>query len=164
MTGVFSIIGRSGSGKTTLIENLVRHYRARGLAVAVLKHTLHEIDQENPRKDTGRYLEAGAGGIMLSNGQSASIRLERCTDPVDAALHLFRDYDILIVEGMKGSELPKIEVVGGSAEAPLHSQGVSGIRIVVSDLEQDTTLPLFRTDDIAGIVSAIDSIIFRKGQ
>lgn len=40
-----SIIGFSNSGKTTLISRLSECLEARGLKVAIAKHTHHELDK-----------------------------------------------------------------------------------------------------------------------
>lgn len=45
-----SIIGFSNSGKTTLISRLSECLEARGLKVAIAKHTHHELDK--PDTDT----------------------------------------------------------------------------------------------------------------
>ncbi len=55
----------SNSGKTTLIEKIVKHLKARGLRVAVVKHASAGFELDRPGKDSWRFQEAGADSVVL---------------------------------------------------------------------------------------------------
>jgi len=106
---VVSVMGWSGSGKTTVVENLIPCLRAKGLRVGALKHDGHSFDIDDRRKDSGRFTAAGAEVTAISCSTHAAIMENR---PLELSELLARicDVDIILIEGWKGSDLPKIEV------------------------------------------------------
>ena len=96
-----SIIGFSNSGKTTLISRLSECLEARGLKVAIAKHTHHELDK--PDTDTALLMgpkrtivglsntKDGKGEAMIHWGHPCFLR----------DLVPLLDADILLVEGGK---------------------------------------------------------------
>jgi molybdopterin-guanine dinucleotide biosynthesis protein B len=119
---VVGFAGYSGSGKTTLIEQLIAHFKARGLRVSVVKHAHHRFDIDHPGKDSHRHRSAGAFEVLVaSNRRSALIReYERETDlTVHQLLAQLHDgVDWVFVEGFKHSDLLKLEVWRKSAGHP----------------------------------------------
>lgn len=94
------IVGYSNSGKTTLISRLSECLEARGLRVAIAKHTHHPLDK--PDTDTALLMRPGRTIVGLSNTK----------DDGEAMIHwgqprFLRDLvpllnaDILLVEGGK---------------------------------------------------------------
>ncbi|MHC4253533.1 MAG: molybdopterin-guanine dinucleotide biosynthesis protein B [Planctomycetota bacterium] len=109
---VFGVCGWSGSGKTTLIEQLVPELAARGLRVAVVKHDAHGLDIDREGKDSDRLFRAGADVLMRGPGQMFFRGHDRsCLEAVCASLA--RSYDVILVEGHKGTPLPKMWLLGG---------------------------------------------------
>lgn len=49
---MFGLAGWSGSGKTTLMRKLLPECINRGLRVSTLKHTHHDVDIDQPGKDS----------------------------------------------------------------------------------------------------------------
>jgi len=109
---VFGICGWSGSGKTTLVEQLVPELSAQGLRVAVVKHDAHGLDIDREGKDSDRLFKAGADVLMRGPGQM----FFRGHDPscLEAICQsLGERYDVILVEGHKGTPLPKVWLLGG---------------------------------------------------
>ena len=155
-----NIVGRSGSGKTALIEKLIAYYTARGLKIAVVKSTRHDFDAEPSGKDTARYRGAGAFGAVITNGAHIAVTAERAMTPPEIAEKYFPDADIIIIEGYKEGSLRKIEVVGDSPEPPLYLSGAVDFAIIVSDKNLKADMPVYARNDVAGIVNAIERLIF----
>jgi molybdopterin-guanine dinucleotide biosynthesis protein MobB len=109
---VFGVCGWSGSGKTTLIEQLVPELAARSLRVAVVKHDGHGLDIDREGKDSDRLFKAGADVLMRGPGQMFFRGHDpSCLEAVCASLA--RRYDVILVEGHKGTPLPKVWLLGG---------------------------------------------------
>ncbi|MCW5237294.1 molybdopterin-guanine dinucleotide biosynthesis protein B [Verminephrobacter eiseniae] len=111
---VAGFAGFSGSGKTTLIEQLIPALRRQGLRVSVVKHAHHRFDIDHPGKDTYRHREAGAFEVVAASDRRLALMREfeqATTLSVHQLLaELCQDVDWVLVEGFKGSDLPKIEV------------------------------------------------------
>ncbi len=116
---IFGICGWSGSGKTTLIEQIIPQLLAEGLAVAVVKHDAHGIDVDKPGKDSDRFFRAGADVLLDGPGQQLLRRHPTDSDRLAPALaELAGRYDLILVEGHKGTPLPKIWLLGEGETAP----------------------------------------------
>jgi len=105
----FGICGWSGSGKTSLIEGVVPHLCKKGLKVAVLKHTDHEIQVDHPGKDSDRLFRSGAD-VFLKGSKEGLMRSREVADfSLAATLNsLPGTYDLVLVEGHKNLPLSKV--------------------------------------------------------
>ncbi|MBF0157877.1 MAG: molybdopterin-guanine dinucleotide biosynthesis protein B, partial [Magnetococcales bacterium] len=66
-TPVIGFAAPSGSGKTTLLEAVIRLLSGWGLRVAAVKHGHHPADPDIPGKDTFRFRQAGAQGVIFAS-------------------------------------------------------------------------------------------------
>ncbi|MEN9628980.1 MAG: hypothetical protein RJA10_2207 [Pseudomonadota bacterium] len=110
---VFGIAGRSGMGKTTLLERLVPELRSRGLVVSLIKHSHKAIEIDRPGKDSFRLREAGCQEVLLlGEGRWALMHELRGAPepPLDYLLSRLQHCDIVLVEGFKSGDFPKLEV------------------------------------------------------
>ncbi len=60
-----AVVGGSGSGKTSLISGALPHLSRTGGRFVVVKHTAHGYDLGGAGKDSARFLDAGAAGVVL---------------------------------------------------------------------------------------------------
>lgn len=155
---IFGISGWSGSGKTTLIEKLLPLFRARGLVVSLIKHTHHGFDIDKPGKDSWRFREAGAQEVMLAGSQRWALmhELRGAEQPPLASLlaHL-APCDLVIVEGFKSAELPKIEVHRPSLGKPFFHEEFPAVVALASDAALDVALPVLDLNDPEAIAAWI---------
>ena len=112
MTATISIVGNKNSGKTTLIERLLPELIARGRKVATIKHDAHDFEIDLPGKDTWRHRRAGSTTtIIASSSKVALVRQTEREEPLEGLLRLVdRSYDLVLVEGLRRSTLPKVLV------------------------------------------------------
>ena len=136
---VFGIAGHSGMGKTTLLERLVPELRARGLAVSLIKHSHKVIEIDRPGKDSFRLREAGCQEVLLLGHERWALMHElRGADepPLAYLLQRLQRCDIVLIEGFKNGEFPKLEVWRAALGKPLLGPDWPGIVAVASDSPQ----------------------------
>lgn len=115
-TPAIAIVGKKNSGKTTLLVALAAELRRRGMRVASVKHGHHEFEIDHPGTDSWRHLHEGGveAVLLLSSGRTAMVMNTPGEEPDVHAMiarHLGgRDYDVVLVEGFKYGDLPKVEV------------------------------------------------------
>ena len=118
---VFGIAGRSGMGKTTLLERLVPELRARGLVVSLIKHSHKAIEIDRPGKDSYRLREAGCQEVLLLGDGRWALMHELRGDPETPLPYLLsriQRCDLVLVEGFKSGDFPKLEVWRASEGKP----------------------------------------------
>jgi molybdopterin-guanine dinucleotide biosynthesis protein B len=133
---VFGIAGRSGMGKTTLLERLVPALRARGLVVSLIKHSHKAIEIDRPGKDSYRLREAGCSEVLLlGNGRWALMHELRGADepPLDYLVSRLQRCDLVLVEGFKNGDFPKLEVWRAALGKPTLWPDWPGIAAIASD-------------------------------
>ncbi len=115
---ILGISGFSGSGKTTLIEQIVPELLASGLKVAILKHDAHGLDVDREGKDSDRFFKTGAD--VLAHGPDQTFqRVHRSGVALDALLApLAAEYDLVLVEGHKRSDIPKVWLLAADDDPP----------------------------------------------
>ncbi len=111
---VIAVSACSGSGKTTLLTRLLPCLRARGLQVAAIKHSHHDIDLDQPGKDSHALRQAGANPVILACPQR-TFTVEEHGDaclPTLATLlqRLPGRPDLVLAEGFKHEPVPRLEV------------------------------------------------------
>ena len=154
---VLGFSGFSGSGKTTVIERLIPEFKKNGIRVAVIKHDAHDFDMDREGKDTYRFSAAGADIVMISSG-SKSARLSGSPSSLEDMIHDAGDADIVLVEGYKHADIPKIAVTGLYAGYELPEPEEGYLAIVSDDISKYTHLkgmPLFDINDAEGIAEWI---------
>ena len=155
---VFGFAGYSGSGKTTLIEQLIPRFVSRGLKVSLIKHAHHAFDIDQPGKDSYRHRAAGASEILLTSSQRWALMhaLRGAPEPgLREQLRLFSPCDLVLVEGYKSADIPKIEVHRPSTGNPLLHPKDPNILAVASDEPITAAIEVLDLNDLDGIVGFI---------
>ncbi len=118
---ILGIVGWSGSGKTTLLTAMIAGIKARGLRVSTIKHAHHAIEMDQPGKDSYRHRHAGAEETILANAARFALFSEHREAPepdLAALLARLKPVDIVLVEGFKSYEFPKLEVYRPTLNKP----------------------------------------------
>lgn len=151
MTKVLSIVGLSGSGKTELICRLLGWLTDRGLKVAVLKHTHHQLNSKDEGKDTWRYCQAGAGPVALAGPGLLQVTYAPGEEPplANALAALSPEVDLILVEGYKSGPLPKIVVLNPAIQERLPD--LSQVIALVGPAPAGAAVPVFAPGEVGAI-------------
>jgi molybdopterin-guanine dinucleotide biosynthesis protein B len=156
---VMGIAGRSGMGKTTLLERLVPQFTGRGLRVSLIKHSHKDIEVDRPGKDSYRLREAGCQEVLLMGGSRWALMHELRGDPepsLDYLLSRLQHCDLVLVEGFKSGDFPKLEVFRPEHGATPLWPDWPGIRAVASDAPlPECPLPVLPLADAAALADFI---------
>jgi molybdopterin-guanine dinucleotide biosynthesis protein B len=150
--------GYSGSGKTTLIEKLIPLLVERGLTVSVIKQSHHDIELDKPGKDSWRHRRAGATETLITSGHRWALIHELRGAPEPALEeHLARlsPCDLVLVEGFRHGNLPKIEVHRPGTGQPLLHPDDPNIIAVACDAPVETALTRLNLNDPGEIADFI---------
>ncbi|MFQ5456773.1 MAG: molybdopterin-guanine dinucleotide biosynthesis protein B [Nitrospirota bacterium] len=148
MIPIICITGETNSGKTLFIERIIPELKRRGFRVGTIKHaSCHQIEIERKGKDSWRHARAGSDITVISSlDKLVMIRnVENEFTLKKIAEYLFdssgrhcSEIDIILAEGYKDDDYPKIEI------------NMKGIKF--SSISHD----YIRKDDITKIVDLIE--------
>jgi len=155
MPPIVSIVGRSESGKTTLIEKLIPVLTQRGYRIGTIKHTHHAVDIDRAGKDSARHRSAGAETVMLASPGQVAMFKATASEALDELIRYFDDVDLLITEGYKRENKPKIEVLRAAVGSELLCRHDPELVAVATDASLNVHVPVFRLNDPAAIAEFI---------
>jgi molybdopterin-guanine dinucleotide biosynthesis protein B len=155
---IITIVGKSNSGKTTLLEKLITRLTDRGYKIGSVKHTHDGFEMDTEGKDSWRHRKAGAGATLVITQNKVAIIKDDTTSYIEKMRSYLFDMDIILAEGFKKQNLPKIEVFRKESvhKQPLCMEDENLIAFVTnSDYKPD--VPVFGLEDISRIADFIES-------
>ncbi len=159
---VISVVAKSGSGKTTLLEKVIRILKEKNITLAVIKHDAHSFEMDKPGKDTWRHAQAGADIIAISSPEKFAMIEKREQElTLDEIIDRIEGVDLIITEGYKRENKPKIEVFRSAAHSTLLCEPHELIAIA-SDIPWDLGVPCYHIDDAKGIAEEIISFMEKQ--
>ena len=156
MPPIVSIVGKSESGKTTLLEKLIAELKSRGYRVATVKHAPQESSFDEPGKDSWRHVRAGSEAAVISSADKlVLIKPLKEEASLEQIAHLLgEDYDIILAEGFKVSDAPKIEVHRKQAGPPLTK--ARKLIAIATDEPLDTKARQFGLEDTKDLADLLE--------
>ena len=133
---VFGVVGWKNNGKTTLVERLISQLTSMGYRVSSVKHAHHNVDIDEPGRDSYRHRAAGAKQTLLATEHRWALmreHREQDTPELEQLLPLFDPCDLVIVEGYKGAVHPKLEIVRHLNKEGLLADQIPNIVALVTD-------------------------------
>lgn len=151
LPAVFCVSGLKDSGKTWLIIKLINEFINENYTVGVIKHDGHDYLMDYEGTDTERFARAGAQVSAIFSDTQYSVNVRRRVD-VEKMISEAEGVDIIILEGLKSSSYPKIEVV----RREISCQSVCGqntLICIATDVvsPESVKCPVYDIDDIKGI-------------
>lgn len=143
---VLAISGVSNSGKTTVLVKLISKLKSKGYSLGTIKHDGHDFEMDHEGKDTYAHREAGADGIIIASAkQYAMIKKTETEIPLEHLISLQSHYDLILLEGFKFCDYPKIEVVRQERSSECVCNKDTLLAVVT-----DVTMPHFKGDMCRG--------------
>lgn len=105
----------SGTGKTTLLIKLIPLLKQQGIRIAVIKHSHHDFEIDQPGKDSYRLRHAGAEQMLIASAYRHALITETPEQHEPQLSHLIQQLnhsktDLILVEGFRHESFPKIEL------------------------------------------------------
>jgi molybdopterin-guanine dinucleotide biosynthesis adapter protein len=156
---IIGLAGWSGSGKTTLLAQVIPVLVKRGKKVSSVKHAHHGFDVDVPGKDSHTHRMAGATEVFVSSGRRwAQIHELRGEGELTLTEILKRmsPVDLVIVEGFKRHNHPKLEIYRREVGKPLLQPDDEWIVAIASDGPvPEAKVPVLDLNDIEKIVDVL---------
>ncbi len=159
---VLGFVAASGTGKTTLLTELIPILKQNGFRIGLIKHSHHDFEIDQPGKDSFRLRKAGASSVMLVSRYRRAIITEFTLEKeprLDDQLKQFdqSELDLILVEGFRAEQFPKIELHRPSLEKPLLYPNDPDIIAIATDAALETPdylvqLELNRPEIIAAFI------------
>ncbi len=163
------IVGFSGSGKTTLLERLIAELSARGLRIGAVKHAHHGFEPDVKGKDSDRMRRAGAVQTLVFSAERWALITEQKpplppTIPALLAVIDPQRVDLVLIEGLRSADYPKIEVHRPTLGHPLLAKTDPRVIAVATDAPdalrtQGLTCPLLDLNDPIQVADFVGSLL-----
>jgi molybdopterin-guanine dinucleotide biosynthesis adapter protein len=162
-----AVIGHSGSGKTTFLERLIPELTRRGLKVGSIKHDVHGFEMDKPGKDSWRHKHAGASTTVISSPYQIGMIMDVEYDHrPDELLSLFTGMDIILTEGYKRSNIPKLEIFRAETTPEPLCKNDEKLMALITDEHIDLNVPVFSTRAVEKVadflIEQFDLVHIRK--
>ena len=163
MIPVISIVSsRSNIGKTTAICKIILELKSRGYRVATIKHHGHDFEIDKPGKDTFLHAEAGADIVVLSSPKKMALIEKREREySLDSIIDKIKDVDIILTEGYKDENKPKIEVFRKEMSGILYSSD-DELFAIITDAHIEKNIPQFALNDVSKLVDLIEKVCLKN--
>lgn len=155
---IYGVVGWKNAGKTGLMERLVTEVTARGISVSTIKHAHHSFDVDHEGKDSFRHRQAGATEVLLASRNRFALmhELRQEQEPsLDDLLPRLSPVNLVLIEGYKRDQHPKIEAHRAETGNPLIAPDDPTIRAVASDTPLDLDRPVFDLNDTKAIADFV---------
>jgi molybdopterin-guanine dinucleotide biosynthesis protein MobB len=124
----------------------------------VIKHHPEPgLETDFEGKDTWRMVQAGADQVVLAAPDQI---VHRKLTPYEHSLReiaaAIKDVDLILTEGYKREDAPKIEISRGTEKLPLLSPFEQLVG-VATDQQLDLSVPQYGLDDAIGLANLIES-------
>lgn len=157
---IIGITGYSGCGKTTLLKKIIQLMVLRNIKVGSLKHAHHDIELDIPGKDSYELRKSGALQTIVACDKRYALIEETPDTPADlkTLINRFTDVDVILIEGFKDEQIPKIMCHLKQCQKPLFIDDFT--IAVASDEPLITSLPLLDINQPEQIVNFINNYLF----
>ncbi len=154
---IVGIVGWKNSGKTFFVSAIIKKLKSQNYRIASIKHAHHAFDIDHVNTDSYIHRISGSSQVIISSSKRwAKINeLENQDEKkLDELISELSEIDIVIVEGYKNENHPKIEIINEKKNKYLF-QNIQNVIAIISDHNLDTDLKKFKKNEIDKIVNFI---------
>ena len=159
----------SGTGKTTLLINIIPLLKKKDYKIGVIKHAHHAFDIDKKGKDSYELRKSGASHMLITSNKRWAFMVENdvSKEPdVEEYIKKFEDenVDLILIEGFKTQDIPKIELHRPSLGHPLLCVNDKNITAIATDskLTENVDIPILDLNDHKMIIEYIISEFLKK--
>ena len=156
MTKVVGIVGWKDVGKTFFVTEIINLLVKKGYKVGTIKHAHHDFDIDKPGTDSFKHRQSGASEVIISSSKRWAKIIEnnnKTEKKLNELLREFNDVDLVIVEGFKKENHPKIEIV--SQDSKIINNDINNLVAIVNDNIMDSNIPVFKKNDVESLTQFI---------
>ncbi len=156
---IVGIVGWKDSGKTTIATKIINKLSSKNFRVASIKHAHHEFDIDHENTDSFKHRSAGSSQVIVSSSKRW-VKISELNNSkektLDELINQLSEIDIVIVEGFKKENHPKIEIIKNDNDNDnyLFSK-IKNIKAIITNNKLETDLKIFKNDEIDNIVDFI---------
>ena len=156
MSKVIGIFGWKDVGKTHFATGIIKLLVSKGYKVGSIKHAHHDFDIDQPGTDSFKHRKAGASQVIISSSRRWAKIFENINEKeknLEELIGEFQNVDIVVVEGFKKENHPKIEIIEKNSQSI--NKEIKNVIAIVSDEITNTNIPVFKKNDIESLVEFI---------
>ncbi|MDC0058007.1 molybdopterin-guanine dinucleotide biosynthesis protein B [Pelagibacteraceae bacterium] len=156
MSKIIGITGWKDVGKTHYASLIIKLLVKKGYQVGSIKHAHHNFDIDKSGTDSFKLREAGSNQVIISSSKRWAKITENNNENeknLDELVQELNNVDIVVVEGFKKDNHPKIEIL--SKDLKNRNKETNNVIAIVSDDLKDTITPVFKKNDIEKLVEFI---------
>ena len=156
MSKIIGITGWKDVGKTHYASLIIESLVKKGYHVGSIKHAHHDFDIDKPGTDSFKHREAGSSQVVISSAKRWAKITENNNEnekSLDELIQEFNNVEIIVVEGFKKDNHPKIEILTKGLNN--RNKEIKNVIAIVSDNLKDNIIPVFKENDIENLVEFI---------
>ena len=156
MIKVIGVVGWKDVGKTFFATEIIKLLVSKKFKVGSIKHAHHDFDIDQHGTDSFKHRNAGSNQVIISSSKRWAKIIENNNKKeknLDQLIKEFQEIDIVIVEGFKKENHPKIEIIAKNSQ--IINSELKNVIAFVSDEIFDSNIPVFKKNDIESLVEFI---------
>jgi len=147
--------GPSNSGKTTIIEKISKELSTK-YKIAIIKHDpKNKATFDKDGKDSDKFFKSGADVAVISDVKTTIFKHQSST--LNELIEHFNEFDLLIIEGLKTWELPRIGIFRGKIEKDYlpYLQAIAIDNTIPKEQLEDINVKILNLNDTQEIIEYI---------
>ena len=140
------------------MRQLIPRLSTHGIRTAIVKHAHHDFDIDYPGKDSYELRKAGANQVLVGSKQRWAMIVEKKKSGEPTLMEFLKrllivDIELVLVEGFRDGNFPKIEIHRNELGRNLFYPNDEFIIAIISDnvTTHQNRLPTFDIDDVDSI-------------